>query len=281
MANWTQGLWFITGASSGFGRALAQAVIIKGGRVIAASRSPEALADLAEASSGRLIPMAFDVGIPGSAAAAILAVEAEHGPIDVLVNNAGYGLIGAVEELADVELRTMLEVNFFGPVALMKAVIPAMRARGCGYIVNFSSISGVVGPPGSGAYAASKFALEGLSDSLRQECRDLGVKVMVVEPGPFRTGFFSDTRKLAGERIDAYAVVGKRRDSAPAELGLQVGDPARGAELILAAMAEPRPPERLILGALAVDTIRRTFTRRLSELEVWADRSAGADYPAE
>ena len=278
MTDWSTARWLITGASSGFGRALAVEVAGRGGQVIAASRSPATPDDLARKHAGRLFPIAFDAGQGDAAEAMIADVEARHGPIDVLVNNAGYGLIGAVEEVSDAELRAIMEVNFFGSPALIRAALPSMRARGSGFIVNLSSISGVTAPPGSASYAASKFAIEGLSESLRRESRSLGIHVMIVEPGPFRTAFHHQPTRFARMRIGAYAAVEERRDTPPSDAGL-TGDPERGARLIVDAMMADRPPERLVLGASAVDTIRKALQRRLEELESWADISASADFP--
>lgn len=279
MTDRTAGLWLVSGASSGFGRALVQAVLEQGWRVVAATRAPAMLEDLVTESAGRLRIISFDAGNARSAPAIVAGLEAELGPIDVLVNNAGYGLIGAVEEIDEDELRSIMEVNFFGTVALTKAVLPSMRKRRSGFIINMSSISGVTAPAGSGGYAASKFAMEGLSESLRRECRDLGIKVMIVEPGPFRTAFHSNPGRLALRQLGAYAKVDRRREAARLDPPPQFGDPARGACAILKAVNADQPPERLILGAAAVASIRTALEHRLAELEKWSSVSAEADHP--
>jgi NAD(P)-dependent dehydrogenase (short-subunit alcohol dehydrogenase family) len=277
MTSWSERNWLITGASSGFGLALAEKVLGRGGRVAAASRNPAALASLAAEHGERLFPVRLDVGDPTSVMAGLAEVEQCFGPVNVLVNNAGHGLIGSVEETGEAEYRALMEVNFFGAVAVIKGLLPGMRARRSGAIINFSSVSGITGPPGSGFYAASKFALEGLSDSLRNECRPLGIHVMVVEPGPFRTGFFGVERKLAQTRIADYLSVEKRRTSLHEQPGRQPGDPARGSDVILDALDSGDPPERLALGAMAVDIIGATYDKRRQELDRWAEQSRRAD----
>ncbi len=195
MSGWQTCNWLVTGASSGFGRAIVEAVLAQGGRVAAASRNPDAFAELVAAHGNRLVPVSLDVGDAASLTRGLAEAEIHLSTIDVLVNNAGYGLLGAIEETSEAEYRALFEVNFFGLVALTKAVLPGMRARNKGFVVNFSSVSGVLGPAGSGFYAASKFAVEGFSESLRREVRPLGIETMVVEPGPFRTGFFGGARQ--------------------------------------------------------------------------------------
>jgi short-subunit dehydrogenase len=270
-----QGRWLITGASSGLGLALAQAVVRRGGIVLAATRRPDTLAEVAQRWPGRLIPFALDAGDTGGAAEAV----ARAGQIDVLVNNAGYGLLGAVEETSEAEARVQLEVNFFGPAAITRAVLPQMRERGLGLIVNVTSVSGVLGQPGSAYYAASKFAVEGFSDALRKECAPLGIRVMIVEPGPVRTDFFDRGRKFAAERIADYELVEARRQSSGERPGVQAGDPVRCAGAILQALASDTPPERLALGAPATEVIEATLEYRLGEVRRLAPLARSADFP--
>jgi NAD(P)-dependent dehydrogenase (short-subunit alcohol dehydrogenase family) len=281
MTSWAERNWLITGASSGFGLALTEKVLERGGRVAAATRNPAGLDGLAARYGDRLVPVRLDVGDRESIPAGLAEVARRFGEVDVLVNNAGHGLVGSVEETSEAEYRALMEVNFFGLVAVTKALLPAMRARRSGAVINFSSVSGVTGPPGSGFYAASKFAVEGLSDSLLHECRPLGIHVMVVEPGPFRTGFFGAARQLSETRIADYASVEKRRSSSQEQPGRQPGDPARGSEVILDALDSEAPPRRLVLGALAVDLIAAAYEQRRQEVEAWADQSRRADIPAE
>jgi len=278
LTQWSRLSWLITGASSGFGLELAKAVLAAGGRVAAATRDPTRLADLAAQHEGRLFPVAMDVGDGASIRTAAAQVAATFGPVDVLVNNAGYSLVGAIEEVDEAEYRPVLELNFFGVVALTRLLLPGMRARRRGFVVNFSSVSGVVGPPGSGFYAAAKFAVEGWSDSLRAEGAPLGIGVMVVEPGPFRTEFFGEKRLYPAREIADYVNVRARRERPAEQPGAQPGDPARGAAVIIEAMQSAAPPARLPLGSIAADLIPQIYRDRIAEAEAWADRSRQADF---
>jgi len=280
LTTWSSLNWLVTGASSGFGLEIVKTVLARGGRVAAATRDPTALADLAAGHAGRLHPVAMDVGDGASIRAAVAEVQAAFGEIDVVVNNAGYTLLGAAEEVSEAEYRPLMEVNFFGVVALTKLLLPGMRARRRGFVVTFSSVSGVVGGPGSPYYAAAKFAVEGWSDSLRAEGKPLGVEVMIVEPGPFRTGFFGEKRLLPASEIGDYANVHARRTNPRERHGAQPGDPARGAAIILEAMESEDIPARLPLGALAVTMIRQVYQAKIDELDAWAARCRQADFPA-
>jgi NAD(P)-dependent dehydrogenase (short-subunit alcohol dehydrogenase family) len=280
MTAWSRGTWLITGTSMGFGRALVEAVLSRGGRVFATSRDPASLGALAASSAGRLSVLRLDLTNPAEIDAAVADIE-RRTPLDVLVNNAGYGLLGGVEESSDQEVRDQLEVNFFAAEKLMRAVLPGMRARRSGFIVNISSVAGARAFPGSGYYAASKFALEGVSEALAREAGPLGIKVMVVEPGAFATGFFEVSRRTAARRISDYEVVERRRQSeqsrGPRAAG---GDPVHGVQAILQAMESETPPLRLALGSPAVQVLREAYQRRSSELEAWAETAASADTPA-
>jgi NAD(P)-dependent dehydrogenase (short-subunit alcohol dehydrogenase family) len=269
--------WLITGTSMGFGRAMVEAVLARGGRVFATSRDPQSLAELAARSEGRLTPIALDVTDGAAVEAAVAEVE-RQAPIHVLVNNAGYGLLGGVEETSDEEVRDQLEVNFFAAQKLIRSVLPVMRARRAGFIVNISSVAGARAFAGSGFYAASKFALEGLSEALRLEAAPLGIKVMIVEPGAFDTGFMQVSRRQAARRLPEYEVVERRRrQEAAGDTGFQFGDPVRGVGAILKAMESDAPPERLALGEPAVKILRRAYQQRLAELDAWASVAACAD----
>jgi NAD(P)-dependent dehydrogenase (short-subunit alcohol dehydrogenase family) len=268
--------WLITGTSMGFGRALVEAVLARGGRVFATSRDARSLADLAASADGRLTPIELDLTDAAAVEAAVAEIE-RTSPLDVLVNNAGFGLLGGVEETSDAEVRDQLEVNFFAAEKLIRTVLPGMRARRSGFIVNISSVAGVRAFGGSGYYASTKFALEGLSEALRLEGAPLGVKVMIVEPGAFDTGFFSASRKRTANRIADYELVERRRQQEETgQTGYQFGDPVRGVEAILSAMESETPPERLVLGKSAVAILRQAYQRRLEELEAWAELSASA-----
>ena len=278
-ADWNQATWLVTGASGGFGLEIVKAVLGAGGRVAAATRRPELLEVLRSEHPESLLPIALDPGYCRSIQSAVDLALGAYGPIDVLVNNAGYTLVGAVEEIREAEYRALMDVNFFGAVALTQQLLPAMRANKRGFIVNFSSVSGVVGAPGSGFYAAAKFALEGWSDSLRAEVGPLGIDVMLVEPGPFRTPFFSDRQAVSARAIQEYANVRERETRQTEQPGKQPGDPARGAAAILQAMQDDRPPARLVLGALAIDIIARTYRAKLDEVRAWEHLSRTADFP--
>ncbi|MET0578094.1 MAG: oxidoreductase [Ilumatobacteraceae bacterium] len=272
------GAWLVTGGSSGLGSALADQVLRRGGRVAVTSRNAAAEGELTH--DGRLLSLRLDLTDPCTIEPALRRVQEVFGPVDVLVNNAGYGLLGAVEETSDVEMRQQIEANFFGPAALTSLLLPGIRSRGRGAIVNVSSVSGVKGAPGSGYYAASKFALEGWSDSLRQELAPFGVHVMVVEPGSFRTDFFGRSRQHTVARLGVYEAVEARRSSVGESPGRQPGDPVRGARTILEVMLSSSPPARLVIGADAVDRVAAALTDRLREVEQWREESSSTDYPA-
>jgi NAD(P)-dependent dehydrogenase (short-subunit alcohol dehydrogenase family) len=260
----------ITGTSSGFGRQIAEAALERGDRVVATARRVEALADLA---GDRVLALPLDVTRPDRIEAAVATATERFGGIDVLVNNAGIGSVGAVETLEPDHLRAVMETMFFGAVALTQAVLPQMRERGSGAIVQMSSQGGQVSPPGFGAYCAAKYALEGLSEALAAEVAPLGIRVLIVEPGAFRTGLLGASMHRSPE-LPAYAgTAGATRAGAEAMDGSQPGDPRKAAEAILDALDDPDAPLHLALGADAVEAIRAAQDRRRADLDAWEQRS--------
>ncbi|GAA4188240.1 oxidoreductase [Gryllotalpicola kribbensis] len=242
--------WFITGTSSGLGRALAEQALAAGHTVALTARDPETIRDLLDAHSQTAAAFRLDVTDPASITAVVREAEARFGRIDVLVNNAGYGYTAAIEEGEDEQVAAMLATNFTGPVALIKAVLPGMRERRSGLIVNVSSVGARIMLPGGGYYSAAKAALEGISGALRKEVGPLGIRVMVVEPGSFRTDFRGRSARRSETQIADYDEVLGR--SGGQQLGPQRGDPAKAAAAILTAAAETEPPGLLLLGSDAL-----------------------------
>jgi NAD(P)-dependent dehydrogenase (short-subunit alcohol dehydrogenase family) len=273
--------WLITGSSSGLGRDLARAVLDAGHNAVVTARRPESLRDLTEAYPDAASAVALDVTDPAQVASAVREGEERFGGIDVLVNNAGYGYRAAVEEGDEADVATLFATNVFGPVSLIKAVLPGMRARRSGAIVNISSIGARICPPGSGYYAASKAALEGLSGSLRKELEPLGIHVVAVEPGGFRTDFAGRSLQQSTTVIDDYAeTAGKRRKENDTAHGTQPGDPVRAARAIIAAVEADEPPALLMLGTDALSAIRAVIDAQLAELSAWESTSLSTDFPA-
>lgn len=251
--------WFITGANSGFGLAFVHAALAAGDEVLAAVRRPETLAELAASADGRVTVLELDVS---DAAARRRAVQAA-GRVDVLVNNAGFGIAGAIEETAEAELRDAMEVMFFGPLELTRLVLPQMRARRSGTVVQLTSMGGFLSFPGVGAYSAAKGALELASEALAGEVAPLGIKVLIVEPGAFRTGFAAPAAlQPTDTRIPDYdATSGATRNALPTAHGAQEGDPAKAAAAVVEVLGWKEPPLRLALGNDAVDEIRAKLAR--------------------
>jgi NAD(P)-dependent dehydrogenase (short-subunit alcohol dehydrogenase family) len=271
-------VWFVTGSSSGFGLHIAQAALDRGDRVVATARRSEALEDLVSSASDRVHAVALDVRRSDQIEAAVASAFEHFGRIDVLVNNAGYGSVGAVEELDMDDLRDLMDTMFFGAVELTKSVLPHMRERGSGAIVQMSSQGGQVTFPGYGAYCAAKYALEGLSEALAAEVEPLGIRVLIVEPGAFRTGLLGASMHQSRE-IPAYAeTAGATRAAAVAMDGAQAGDPRKLAAAILKALDAPGSPLHLALGADAVEAIRAAQDQRRADLEAWEDVSRGTAF---
>jgi NAD(P)-dependent dehydrogenase (short-subunit alcohol dehydrogenase family) len=278
--SWQKGVWFITGASSGLGLAIGNLVLQRGGRLVATARDARSVQDLARVGGDRVLALSVDVANGSQIAEAVTRAEGRFGAIDVLVNNAGYGLLGSIEEASDEEIRRIMEVNFFGQVRLIKASLPKMRERRRGYIVNMSSMAGVRAAGGAGYYAASKYAVEGMSNALRQELQPLGIGVMVVEPGPFRTNYAEKYLNLAKRSIADYEeTAGRLRANVAARHGTQPGDPNRAACAIIDALEHEFPPSHLALGALAAQNIRETLEEQLRQLELFRPKAAMADFP--
>lgn len=272
-------VWFITGCSTGFGRELARLLLRRGHGVVVTARNTATLGEFA-ADQNALIA-ALDVTVPQQIADVVQRAEARFGRIDVLVNNAGYGYLSAVEEGEEEEIRAMFETNVFGLANMTKAVLPGMRARRCGHIVNLSSVGGLIGFPGIGYYNATKFAVEGLSEALAKETAPLGIKVTIVEPGPFRTDWAGRSLKTPKVAIDDYAdSAGARRAVIQGRSGSQPGDPLRAAEAIIRAVQSPEPPLHLVLGRPAYEFTTAKFKEFAAEMEKWRDVSLGADFPA-
>jgi NAD(P)-dependent dehydrogenase (short-subunit alcohol dehydrogenase family) len=273
-------VWFITGCSTGFGRELAKLVLECGYRAVVTARDPAKIQDLAAGHEGRAIALQLDVTNQTQVAEAVQKAEATFGSIDVLVNNAGYGYVGALEESDPAEVREMVETNFFGLARMIHEVIPGMRRRHHGSIVNISSIGGLVGFPGVGYYNATKFAVEGLSESLSKEVAPLGIKVLIVEPGPFRTDWAGRSLKRSSLLIPEYtATAGTFRERITSRSGKQVGDPVRACRAILKALESDNAPLRLVLGAIALETARTKIEKLTAELDAWEETSLGADFP--
>ncbi len=261
--------WFITGASSGFGAAFARHALDQGHNVVITARRLDKLDQIAAIAPDRVMAHQMDVTDPAQITEAVAAAEDRFGGIDVLINNAGYGIVGAVEETPEAELRAMMETNFFGSVAVTQAALPMMRKRRKGAIVMMSSLGGQLSFGGFGPYSASKFALEGMTEALAQEIAPFGLKAMIVEPGAFRTEF-ADSALRHMPRIDAYdEIVGGTRDFASGMHGTQAGDPVKAAAAIEAALTSDRSPMRLALGDDAVDAIRDHGEDLLAELAAW------------
>jgi NAD(P)-dependent dehydrogenase (short-subunit alcohol dehydrogenase family) len=273
-------IWFITGCSTGFGRQLAQQVLERGDRAALTARSPSQLEDFTAQFGERALVLPLDVTKEAMIKQAIADAEAQFGSIDVLVNNAGYGYFSAIEEGEDIEIRRQFETNVFGLFSLTRHALPGMRERRSGHIVNVSSIGGLMAFAATGYYHASKFAVEGFSESLSMEVAPLGIKVTIVEPGRFRTDWAGRSIIESKTTIEDYAeTAGARRAAARAYSGSQPGDPARGAAAIIAAVDSENLPLRLLLGtdayqlALArLDDLRRNF-------EKWKDLTTGTDFP--
>jgi NAD(P)-dependent dehydrogenase (short-subunit alcohol dehydrogenase family) len=273
-------VWFITGASSGLGRALAEAVLARGWQAVLAARRPEMLADLATVHGERALAVQLDVTDAGAIENAVAAAEARFGRIDVAVNNAGYGYLAAIEEGEDAAIRAQFETNVFGLINVTKRILPGMRARRSGHIVNISSLGGLVAFAATGYYHATKFAVEALSESLAQEVAPLGIKVTIVEPGAFRTDWAGRSMVEASTVIADYAqTAGKRREQTRAVTGRQPGDPARAALAIIKAVEAPEPPLRLLLGAPALRIARERLEALRLNFESWAETTLSADFP--
>lgn len=273
-------VWFITGCSTGFGRELARLVLARGWRAVVTARNPDQVTDLIKGHEDRAIALKLDVTDESQIATAAKAAYDRFGQIDVLVNNAGYGYMAAIEEGEDSEVRAMFEANFFGLVSMTRAVLPGMRARHSGCIVNISSIGGIASFPATGYYHATKYAVEGLSDSLSQEVGPLGIKVVIVEPGPFRTNWAGPSIKQSAIRIADYdATAGVRRTQTEARSGKQPGDPVRAAEAIIAAVQSDSPPLHLVLGKPALDIARSKLVALKHDFDTWESTTLGADYP--
>jgi NAD(P)-dependent dehydrogenase (short-subunit alcohol dehydrogenase family) len=267
-------VWVVTGASKGFGRTIAEAALAQGDKVIAAVRRPESVADL------DVDVVTLDIADTRQIASAAQEILAKHGHVDVLVNNAGRGVVGAAEEYPDEDLRDLMELHFFGPVTLTRALLPSMRARGTGTIVQMSSQGGRFSFPGVSAYSASKFALEGWSEGLAAEVAPFGIRVLIVEPGAFRTSFNEPDALGIGPISDVYKEsVGAVQDTLASTNGEQPGDPVRAAQAILTALDSPEPPLRLPLGNGAVDAVLAHLESNRVEVEKWQDVTRATDFP--
>jgi NAD(P)-dependent dehydrogenase (short-subunit alcohol dehydrogenase family) len=275
-------VWFITGCSTGFGRDLARLVLDRGWNAVVTARGRDRVADLVEGFEDHALALDLDVNDQAQIDAAVAAAVDKFGRIDVLVNNAGYGYQATAEEGDEAEIRAQFDTNVFGLFAMTRAVLPILRAQGSGSIVNFTSVAGLIGFPGSGYYAASKHAVEGWSDALLAEVGPLGIVVTCVEPGPFRTDWAGRSLKQTPSTIPAYADTARARmEGTKGYSGTQAGDPVRAGEAIIAAVEQPNPPRHLVLGKFGYDAVTAKLKERLDAITAARDVSLGADFPEE
>ena len=272
-------VWFITGTSQGFGRELVRAALQRGDSVMATSRNPQAVTAAFPGAADRLLTASMDLRDMGEISTVVERTIKKFDRIDVLVNNAGYGVTGAVEEASDAEIANVYETNVFGLLRVTRAVLPHMRKPHSGHIVNLSSIGGLTGMPGWGIYNSTKFAVEGLSEALAAELAPLGIGVTIVEPGPFRTDFLGGSLVKAANKMPDYeATAGKTRASAAERNRKQQGDPALAADAIVQAVTSPNPPLHLILGKFAYDRMTQKLQDFRKEMEAWRELGLGTDF---
>jgi NAD(P)-dependent dehydrogenase (short-subunit alcohol dehydrogenase family) len=281
MMNRDRPVWLITGCSTGFGRELARLVLERGWRAVVTARDVSKVSDLVAGRDDQAIAVALDVTDRVQIDAAVAAATARFGRIDVLVNNAGFGYLGAIEEGENAAVRALFDTNVFGLIDMTKAVLPTMRAQKSGLVVNVSSIGGLVSSAGTGYYHASKYAVEGLSESLAAEVKPLGIDVLIVEPGPFRTLWAGASMTESPTRLADYAATaGERRKLITGRSGNQPGDPVRAAQAIIDAALSDTPPLRLLLGQAALGLARRKLDLLRADFDAWEATTIGADYPA-
>jgi NAD(P)-dependent dehydrogenase (short-subunit alcohol dehydrogenase family) len=273
--------WFITGTSTGFGRLLAETLLAAGHNVVATARHRDSLDDFTTRYPATALTLTLDVTKQADIDAAVADTLARFGRIDVLVNNAGYGTTGAIEEVTREEFMPMFETNVFGLIAVTKAWLPHFRTQRSGHIINLSSIGGLIGGAGWGYYAATKFAVEGLSEALRGELEPLGVHVTVINPGPFRTDFLGRSAKVAAHIIPEYVpTAGKAREYNETQAGKQPGDPQKAVDAMIAVVEAPNPPRNLLLGKPAHTRYLAKLADVQKEISAWEQTTLGADFPA-
>jgi NAD(P)-dependent dehydrogenase (short-subunit alcohol dehydrogenase family) len=271
--------WLITGCSTGFGREIAREVLAAGHSAAVTARRSEAVQDLADEFGDRALAVALDVTDADQIADAVSAAESAFGGVDVLVNNAGHGYLSAVEEGEDAEVRKLFDVNYFGAVNMIKAVLPGMRARGSGHIVNISSMTGLVANPPNAYYSSTKFALEAVTEALATEVRPLGIKVTAIEPGAFRTDWATRSMKESGTPIAAYTDVAARKDLIKQFADHLPGDPKKVAEAVLMVTELDEPPLRLLLGRDVLKAMRDKITAMSSSIEEWKAVTKDVNFP--
>ncbi|MDP7721460.1 oxidoreductase [Mycobacterium sp. TY814] len=271
--------WLVTGCSTGFGREIARGALEAGHQVVVTARRAEAVQDLADEFGDHALAVALDVTDAAQIAAAVDAAERAFGGIDVLVNNAGHGYLSAVEEGEDAEVRKLFDVNYFGAVDMIKAVLPAMRARRSGHIVNISSMTGLVANPPNAYYSSTKFALEAVTEALATEVRPLGIKVTALEPGAFRTDWASRSMKETATRIDDYADVAARKDLIKQFADHLPGDPRKVAEAVLMVTELDDPPLRLLLGRDVLKAMRDKIAALSASIEEWKTVTKDVNFP--
>jgi NAD(P)-dependent dehydrogenase (short-subunit alcohol dehydrogenase family) len=280
MSQDTHPVWFITGCSTGFGRELAKLTVARGWPTIVTARDKARVADLVVGHEQNALAVDLDVTDAAQITAAVKAAQERFGRIDVLVNNAGYGYQATIEEGIDQEIRDQFEANVFGLFAMTRAVLPGMRERRRGHVINVTSVAGFIGFPGSGYYSASKHAIEGMSDALSVEVGPLGIKVTCIEPGPFRTDWAGRSLRQTQSKIDDYAETGAARMRQTAGYsGQQPGDPVRAAEAIIKITEVEKAPRHLVLGEFGYGAVTNKLRERLALVEEWKDTSIGADFP--
>ena len=275
-------VWLITGCSSGIGRDIALAALTKGHRVAVTARNPPAVEDLVAQHPEQSIAVALDVTDRDQIAAAVRETERVFGGIDVLVNNAGYGYMAAVEEGEDDEVRAMFDTNYFGVVDMIKSTLPGMRARGSGHIINISSMTGLVANPPNVYYSSTKFALEALTEGLSKEVAQFGIRVTAIEPGAFRTDWSTRSMKEAREPIDAYAeTVGARKNLIKLAGSKFPGDPRRVADAVLMVTELDDPPLHLLLGHDVYNAYREKLSDLGESIEEWKSVTLDVNFPPE
>ena len=278
----TPRVWFITGCSSGFGLLLAHELLRRGDRVIATARDASKLDDLLTLYPDTARTFMLDVTKPAEIESVARLALTAFGHVDVLVNNAGYGVNGAIEEVAEDEFEPMFQTNIYGLIRTTRAFLPHFRERRTGHIFNLSSIGGLIGGAGWGFYNTTKFAVEGFSEALAGEMKPLGVHVTVIEPGPFRTDFLGRSGKLAATELPEYAqTAGKAREYLRTQAGKQHGDPQKAVEAIIAVADSPEPPLHLILGKIALTRFRDKLALWQREIAAWEPVTIDADFPEE